>query len=265
MKKFFLLILLFFLNSCQEYSQFNEVNGTITILPTESKIEDIQIVKWRVGPRRKQLVSKGIEIRMKFPILSSESLEHLIEKSNVNAWLVTIRRNNLVREEVMERAFIPLVIPGTDKSRYKARIRQMKNGYVRVFYADAAVSHRFADFSCPAFKHNKLITSVQIEEIAPQNSPIILSPHRKDKILAKVNEFSYQPEPVNGEKSLEGRYSIEIALYNSKTKTVLSNSYRYAQYAVVENEKEVPITGCENFEIPDIKEGGGIKDFKFGR
>jgi len=241
------------------------VNGNITILPTVSRIEDISVVKWRVGPRRKQLVSKGIEIKINFPILERDHLDHLLEKSNVNAWLITVRKNNMVRAEVMERAYIPLVVPGTDKSRYKARIRQMKNGYVRIFYADAAVSARFAEFACPAFKHNKLITEVKIEETAPQNTPIILNKYKKDKILARVNEFSYRPEPVNGEKSLEGRYTIEIALYNSKTKTVLSNSYRLSQYAIVAREKEVPITGCENFKVPDFKEGGGVKDFKFGR
>jgi hypothetical protein len=255
LKKVFLLLFFLIFSSCQKYSQFKEVDGTITILPTVSKIEAINVVKWRVGPRRKQLVSKGIEIKIRFPVLSREHLDHLLEKSNVNAWLITVRKNNLVRSQVMERAYIPLVVPGTEKARYRARVRQMKNGYVTIFYADAAVSPRYANFACPAFRHNKLITEVALEETVAQNSPIILSPFKKD----------YQPEPVNGEKSLEGRYTIEIALYNSKTKTILSNSYRLSQYAKVLKEKEVPITGCDNFEIPRMKEGGGIKDFKFGR
>lgn len=265
MKKVFLLLFFLIFSSCQKYSQFKEVNGTITILPTVSKIEAINVVKWRVGPRRKQLVSKGIEIKIRFPVLSREHLDHLLEKSNVNAWLITVRKNNLVRSQVMERAYIPLVVPGTEKARYRARVRQMKNGYVTIFYADAAVSSRHANFACPAFRHNKLITEVALEETVAQNSPIILRPFKKDKVLSKVNEFNYQPEPVNGEKSLEGRYTIEIALYNSKTKTILSNSYRLSQYAKVLKEKEVAITGCDNFEIPRMKEGGGIKDFKFGR
>lgn len=265
MKNYFLLILILIFSSCQKYSQFKDVNGHITILPTESKIEELSIVKWRVGPKRKQLLSKGIEFRLRLPVLSKDGLQHLLEESKVNAWLVTVRRNNRIREEVIERAYIPLVVPGSDKSRFKARIRHMKHGYVRIYYRDAAVSHRYSEFSCPAFKHNKLITKVKIEETVIQHSPIILSPHKKDKIMGKVNPFSYRPEPVNGDKSLEGRYSVEIALYNSETKTVLSNYFRFPQYAIVEREKEVIITGCHNFKIPDFKEGGGIKDFKFGR
>ncbi|MCO4793966.1 MAG: hypothetical protein KC493_09650 [Bacteriovoracaceae bacterium] len=252
-------------SSCQDYSEFKNIDGHITIVPAYSTIDDLKVVKWRVGPRRKQLISKGIEIKIRLPVLEKEHLNYLINKSEVNAWLVTVRRNNLVRASVMERTYIPLVVPGTDKSKFSARIRQMKNGYIRIYYADAAVSTRYASFPCPVFQHNKLIKKIEIEQLAAQNTPIILRPYNKDKVLSRVNEFNYRPEPINGDKSLEGRYSVEIALYNSKTKTILSNSYKFPQLAKVVREVEVPVTGCQNFKVPSLKESGGIKEFKFGR
>lgn len=212
------------------------------------------------------MVSKGVEIRIRFPVLEKDHLEYLLNESDVNAWLVTVRKNTMTRSEVMERAYIPLIVPGTEKSKITTRIRQMKSGYIRIYYAAAAVSSRFADLSCPAFKHNKLISSVELEQTASQVSPIIFRPYRKDRVLQKVNEFNYRPEPVNGDVSLEGNYTVEIGLYNFKKKMLLSNSYRLPQIAKVLREKEVDIKGCTNFKIPDFKnDSQGIEDFKFGR
>ena len=257
-----ILIMIQLSAACTKYSDFSKVGNRMIIKPIESGIVDISAVVWRVGPRRKQRVSKGFEIKIKLPQLESDHLNQILAETKINSWLLILRKKTLTRNHVLSRSYVPLIVPGTKKSRMK----QMRHGYLRVFYPASALSSRFENFTCPAFKHQLKITKVEIQKLAESNTPLTISPARRTRVNQMVKKFQYDPEKINGGEFLVGEYEVEIALYNSESKIKYSNSFRLSQRARVLKEERIKISGCENFVIPKVPpRSDGIEEFKFGR
>jgi hypothetical protein len=259
---FTIIVLLALSFACTKYSEFSKINNKIIIKPIESGIEKVSPVVWRVGPRKKQRVSKGFEIKIKFPQLESDHLNQILTETDVNSWLIILRKKTLTRNQVLGRSFVPLIVPGTKKSRLK----QMKYGYLRVYYPAAALSTRYENFTCPAFKHKLKITKIKVQKLAESNTPLKLSPNKRTRVSQVVKRFEYNSEKINGGDLLAGDYQVEIAFYNSGSKIKYSNVFRLSQIAKVIKEERVSIRGCENFVVPNISpRSEGIEQFKFGR
>lgn len=263
-KTFFILLLT---TGCTKYSEFTKVGERYAIKPVDAGIESIKPVKWRVGPRRKQMVSKGFELRIKFPILEKSHLDELITNTDINSWLVVLRKRSLTSNKSIGRTYIPLVVPGSDKSPFRSRIKQMKTGFMRVFYPAAAISTRYEKLPCPAFDHNLLIEEVVVEVTAESADVLKVSPLNKNRVNQMVQKFQVEPIKINGGENLTGDYEVEIALYNHQTKTTFSNFLRLPQKARVLKEVSRNVKGCENYEIPDppSESSNKIEEFKFGR
>jgi hypothetical protein len=268
--KFSLLILITFVSfsvsSCTQYSEFETVGKKYLIKPIGAGIEEVLPVVWRVGPRKKQKVSKGFELKIKLPQLKSEHIDTLLRETDINSWLIVLRKKTLTKNKILNRSYVPMIVPGTTKSKIKSRMKQMKFGYIRVYYPAAALSNRFENFPCPAFKHSLIITDANVQKMSDALSPITISPSQRSRINQKVNKFEYNAKKVNGGNYLVGNYEVEIALYNFENKMIYSNFYGLSQRARILKEKSVTISGCENFVIPDTPPpSDGIKQFKFGR
>lgn len=220
---------------------------------SSAKLTETKIDKWKVGPLRKQLVSKGVTNSIQFPQFDRESLDRLITDFGVNSWLVRVRRRAYSVNTTVGYMYIPLVVPGT-QAENKFRRHQIKGGVFSLFYSAAAVSKRFENFECPAFNHDRLITEANISKSSDKNEVLYNGVTDNVIVQAPVTEFNYAGNILNAGETLVGDYDVDLALYNHKFKERKSNFVTLNSYVSVKRESRITINGCEGFKIPPKEE-----------
>ncbi len=255
---------LLFLVSCSENSRVDVLKGSVRITPESMGVTAVDNIPWRVGPLRRQEVSKGVRVEFTMPYLNSSDIEEIVTRYNVDSWLIRLRRRGLMKNEILGRAFLPLFARQYPRGR-NLRIRQSKKVTFRVRYHAAAVSTRFAEFTCPAFEHNFKVNNTSLKPNSERMGNILISGVEKIRVLAKVNKFDYSLT-LDGGANLQGEYIVELSFYNSEQKNRLSNWLTLADTGIVGREKSVHLKGCEGFQIPPRKaDEDKMKQFKFGR
>ncbi len=252
------------LGGCQDYSQVIKGERNMTIIPNRVSISSAEIADWRVGPLRRQEVSKGIKIKLDFPQLETEHLQDLVNTIKIDSWIIRVKRKTLVTSETLDSFYVPLIVPGRGKSKF--RIKQVQAGFVNIYYSAAAISTRFEKFQCPAFDHSKEVTDFEVIDTVSREKAIRASRTNASQVSGKLEAYSYRPFPINAGKNLTGEYHFEIALYNAKEKLRKSNWFELHEAIKVSKEKHVDIKGCKNFKIPENDSTiDNVQDFKFGR
>jgi hypothetical protein len=142
----------------------------------------------------------------------------------------------------------------------------MKESYINVFYSAAAVSVRLENLNCPAFNHRFIIKDIDLKE-SDSNESLVISSLSQRRIQRAIDPLGYGRTIYNAGVDLVGEYRLEIALLDSKNKTILSNFVPIGPIARVENELISGIKGCENATVPapGSKRKDFIDNFKFGR
>ena len=262
MKLLSILFVLLITISCDKKSEVIYSGQRVIIKPVSAGVEDIDVVRWKVGLMRNLTVSRGIQIVVNFPKIDKKHLHFLVDKYGVDSWVIKVKRRGMMRNETMGYLYIPLILPG---QKNVMRINQLSTGSFKVYYAASAVSSRFSNLPCPAFNHDLLIEKVELVTSNPLVTNLVVSPVEEERILAKVEEFNYANTVINGGKELRGEYYLEIAFYNKKRKVKLSNFIELAGVGKVVRERSVPISGCENYTIPPRGEDENLyKKFNFG-
>lgn len=266
LNKFIILFYLFLASACSEYSDYSVDNfGVSSITPKDTHITEVEVKKWKVGPLRKQEVTKGVQVKFSLPYLKKDDLLQLIEKKGINSWIVRVSKRSPTGSRVISSFFIPLALPG-DAEQARVRIKQVKNGFLNLFYAAASISPRFEKFQCPAFDHNKKIKNAKIVEDKSYIRRIVISTGEEAGVFGKVSSFGYRPQVINAGMELRGRYFIEIALYNTASKTKKSSFIQYPESVELSGEIDVPLTGCDDFKIPaHVDRGNLMKMFKWNK
>ena len=235
------------------------------IIKTDNlQFQRVEALPWHVGPLKRQEVSKGLRIKISLPQIKKDDLLHIINVTKANSWVVRVSRKSNLGKNVLGSVYIPIKSPGTRSSK----VKQLPSGYTQVFFASAAISKRFENLNCPAFKHNLIIDKIR-EHFPKEPVAFKISPGIEFRNTYKVRTFDYKPFPFNGGKSLKGIYTIELALYNYKTKMIKSNKVKVPGYFEILEEKELFIKGCKDFKpaLREIKRPvrGKKKKFKFNR
>ena len=264
---YFISVLLLILTfSCTDYAEVKKTSAGAFVSPNNLEMKQYTIEKWRVGPLRKQLVSKGIRVDLGFPVLDRDDLDNLLVEYGVNAWLIKVRRRSYSVNSVLGYIYIPLVVPGIQK-KSKYRRHQIKQGAFSIYYSAAAISKRFENFECPAFEHNRYLDEVEIDSRDISVDRLFTGRQTDEYVAAKVQKFSYSGNILNGGASLVGEYSVQVAMYNSETKRRKSNFVELKEILRIVDEKTRSLSGCEGFEIPikDLDEGNKIEQFKWNK
>ncbi len=259
------LFSLFMLVSCKEYSLYERnQDGKIYIKAHEAGVSSADVIYWKVGPYRKQNVSKGVQFVIDFPYLKDEDLLDLIKYKNIDSWLIRVHRSTQVGSRVIGLLYVPIVQPGIGNDS-PIRTTQMERGYISIYYAAAALSKRFENLECPAFDHGKIVTGVELDQRNVSLQSIIVTPVEYAKVEGRVEEFVYGHTVVNGGMDLSGRYTVDIALYNSKEHMKYSSYLELPQAIDIKGERNSVISGCNNSKIPSAQDSEKAKPaFKFG-
>lgn len=252
-----LLLVLLVTTGCQEYSPYiKDAKGRVYIEPKNTGIEFTEIKEWTVGQPLNQKISKGFMVKIKFPIIKTEDLMDLLEYRKIDSWLVRIYRRTYSSSEILGHLYIPIVLPGRQKTGM--RVRQLENGFFSIYYAAAAMSNRFEHFVCPAFDHNFVLEDVKIEKRGTSLAKLVVSSVEMEEIRGEIAKFGYAPQIINGGMKLSGTYRVELALFNYGSKTRYSSFLPLQEVIVVGPEKRKVVKGCTGFQIPP--EGKKIDD-----
>jgi hypothetical protein len=253
---------------CQSYSTVEFDNkGGVTVKNPTAIFEDVEILEWKVGPLKRQRVSKGFRLGISFPLIKSDELIKIVDLRDVDSWIVRVNRGSNFGHVNLGSLYVPLKKPG---KKAELGLRPMIKGYVQVYYGAAALSKRFETSTCPGFHHRKVIEEANIRDTPNTSSSlIVLNDAQETASSERVHAFGYNPYPFNGGMDLKGNYFLEIAFYNSQKKIIKSSFIPYADFLEVGYEKEIAIKGCGASEMPNNipaeREKNGVRQFKFGK
>lgn len=238
MKPFYLALIIVFSCSCTKYATLDKEAVSLQIHSVNMEISHLDEIEWRVGMQKESEVSQSITFIVDLPKLRSSDLDYLIEQKDVDAWILRliVSRNSQTQDLGSLYALF--------RPRRLARGAQTITSSVtfKIFYAAAYASMRFRAFKCPAFGHNKNISSM---DIMGDNEEFSLSVNQVSPYKEKSNLVELTPSAFNAGNSLVGNYYVEIAPYNSKKKQIYSSFKRIPMYLSVSEEENVNVQSCE--------------------
>jgi len=259
---FFILIM----TSCSKRADLTiDKFGNYRVSSKKVFISDAEIDKWRVGPLRRQRVSKGIRIGVTLPKLDMADLKKLIRNTEVDSYILRLKRRGTVGSRVIGHLYVPFIIKkGKTDSSFRAK--QLTKGYFFVYYSAAALSSRFENLSCPAFNHTFLIKDVKLGPHRGQVVNFNVSRSAQERLSVRVEPFDYKTV-FNGGSSLIGEYIVEMAYFNFEKKERKSSWVELPERVNVNREFDTVIKGCSGNSLPPpIQDTGNpVKKFKFGR
>ena len=152
--KFLLISISILLVSCTgEKSEVTETNGYYYIKPRPSFVSEPRIVDWKVGPLRRQSLSKGFSFKINLPYIEDEHLQKFIDDYQIDSWIIGVRRRSSGVNKSLEHFYVPLIDETSQRKKGSSfRINQKKYFVVKIYYADAALSSRFEQLMCPGLE-----------------------------------------------------------------------------------------------------------------
>ena len=228
------------LSSCSKWVEVKTSRGQTFITNLKSEISEIEEDEWSVGINRKETISKGFKLVFKIPKIKPEDAKKIGLKNGPDSWL--IRVNRVIRSRGMALGHILYSIEDLNS------ISDSVTTYI--YYHSAAASSEFRRQSCPAFKHRKKIREIQL--IDKNEKEVNLYINRKSQYSASnIERPSFSPIIFSGDRSLNGSYYIDFALYNSKTKYLHSKWIKMSNKVVVQGEIEISVPSCRGVTTED--------------
>jgi len=148
---------LFINYSCQKYSSYSvHSSGSSFVAIEDSFIVDVSVVKWSVGVLHKDTISKGINLKIKMPIMDSSDVKEMVAAGKVDSWLLRVRKMSYSGSSEIGYVKIPIIIPGRT-SEMGFKIKQLYYVQLNIYYSSIAVSSRFESLQCPPIDQSKEI------------------------------------------------------------------------------------------------------------
>jgi hypothetical protein len=210
------------------------------IEPVTMEVSRLNQIEWRVGKNKEAKVGQSITFIVEMPKLRNSDMDFLIENKNVDSWIIrlVVRRGSKTQDlGSLYTLFRPRKASRTSQKGGPASTVTFK-----VFYAAAYASERFRAFDCPAFSHNKKIDSM---EIVGTNQEFSLNVTHSFPYLEKSNPVELTPSAFNGGNSLEGKYYLEIAPYDSQRKMIHADFKRIPMSISVNSEESIRVQSCD--------------------
>ena len=257
----FFLSLLLLLGACQKAELVKTKHGLVMRF-SSSQIEEVRNIPWSVGQGfMKQQISKGFMAVITLPDLGDDDLSYLYNAKKVDSWLVKIERTTVRRgREFIGHFMVPLKV----QTQKNLRISLTTDIRFRVYYAAASVSSRLQRFPCPAFGHNLKLANFHIHSSDSIQESLVI--RGREMIRGKMETAGFVSLEFNGGASLQGEYSVSLALYNSSSKVLMSRYVPVRDTIAILEEYPIGIEGCGNFVIPAKSNKGhrrSLRDIKF--
>lgn len=241
------ILLLFLLTSCNKVYELHKKNGVHYLKDMNGEIQNLKNIEWDIGRKREVTISKGIRFTSSIPRISKDSKNILMKKYGVDSWLIKVSRIRRGQVMALDHFYI----------RLENMTRTTKDFTVNLYYHAASVSKRFRLFHCPAFNHRYTLKDFSLEDRSSSiKRDLYIRPVRT--LPGKATRLRFAPIIVSGGVSLVGKYIVDLALYNSKTKRVYSSWYPINGVIDITREMASSVASCngikeENNPLPESK------------
>jgi hypothetical protein len=202
-------------------------------------ISHLNEIEWHVGKKKEEKVSQSVTFILDMPRMSEDDFQFLSEKKGIDSWIVRLIVQR--RSEKQDLGSLYTLFEGKKQTRGVTTGGAASSVTLKIYYAAAYASERFRLLKCPAFGHDKKISSMNV---AGDNSPIDLVIGQSSPYDERSHLVELAPSAFNGGNSLIGEYFLEIAPYNSKTKTLHAPFKRVPQSVVISSENRVNVASC---------------------
>ena len=216
--------------SCSKQHEVKLKNRKYIINDFEFELRNRRIIPWKVGAKKNKIISQGFMIEALAPGLTTDSKEILFKEFGIDSWVYRMIPKG--------KSHLPLGYLFYEFKYVKSRETTV---YMKLYY-HAAITSSFRSLVCPLFKHRKLINELIVSDNTQSNKRLVVKAGVKYR--GRVEKVSFLPIVFSGGQGLEGKYEIQIALYNSSKKTIHSNWYSASEYITVANESKVYLKSC---------------------
>jgi len=196
-------------------------------------------------------------IEFEVPYIESSYQDSLYQRYQVDSWAFRLEKKTGENPRIY--GHVAIFFRNTKKD---------SSNSLKIYYAAAAASERFRNFSCPAFSHRKQIAEMDIDRNGPSTVDFFLK--FESTLSAKVYQSSFFPSSFNGGKKLEGEYIISMAAYSSKEKKLFSPWFPLEGKIKIQREEEIGVPSCigshEEYDTNNsINSKININKFKMGK
>lgn len=241
MKAFFLTLLLCY--SCTRYSEVSRDAIGVHIEPVQMEISHLNEIEWHVGMKKEEKITQSFTFIVDMPKIRQDDLNYLEENRSVDAWILRLIVNRGSETQDLGSLY---TLFNPRKIARGAQAGAASSVTLKVFYAAAYASERFRAFKCPAFSHNKKISSMSI---AGTNENFSLTLSQAITYNEKSHLVELTPSAFNGGNSLVGDYYVEIAAYDSKKKLIHSAFKRLPMHITVAREDSISVPSCDGVHM----------------
>jgi len=230
--KTLLIISLIFISACTKMHDVETKNGIDYLEDIQSKISNVKNVEWSVGKKKNKIVSRGIRLGTDVPRISDSAKEKLYKKYGIDSWLFKFVKTTGNRTRILGNVFY----------HFNNISRNTTSFSLNIYYHSASVSRQFRNFHCPAFNHRLLIKDLSLENETDKVQDLYIREMNFE--TGRASKLSFSPHIFSSGKSLKGRFHVQYALYNSKTKQIFSDWRQADGFAVVGSERAVSLPSC---------------------
>jgi len=257
LKILFIGLLIF---GCTKYSEMqrNE-DGNYFFKSDKIHLRDLALIPWKVGITSKQIITRGILFTLDFPRLRNKDIFTLNENSNVNSWLIRVRRTSPFGSSILGHFYSPFLSPGIPGSE-KLRAKPIKSITLQVFYIAATLPEELVNSPCPPMNHRKVVSEILVDPISDSQPTMTVTSDSSSILNEEIAPYTYRTPTMNGGSDLAGVYHFEIAFFDSTTKKVIGDWVEYPQTFTVVKESEIALDECLKYTPP--KPGPDFRDFR---
>lgn len=235
-----ILLTLILALSCTRTAEVSRDSLNANISPVSMEISHLDQIEWPVGKRNEEKVGQSFTFIVDMPRLSESDMDYLTERYGIDGWILRliVRRGS----ETQDLGSLYSLFRPKKSSRSSFNSGSATSVSLKIFYAAAYASERFRKLKCPAFGHSRKISSMSIEG---KNEDFAITVGNAIHYGEKSQRVELTPSSFNAGHSLVGEYFIEIAPYNSKTKTIHGGFKRIPMFINIAQEKIIRIKSCD--------------------
>lgn len=247
MKALILSLSLMLSYSCTKYAEFSKDAVGVHINPVTMEISHLNEISWLVGTKKEEKVTQSFTFIVDMPKIKQADLDFLADQKGIDSWIVRLIVNR--GSETQDLGSLYALFKPKKVARGSQGTGATSSVTLKVFYAAAYASERFRAFRCPAFGHNKRISSMNIKG---ENEEFSLSVSQSAPYNEKSHLVELTPTAFNAGNSLIGEYFVEIAPYDSQKRLVHASFKRIPMYISVEREDSVRVRSCDGIH-PELQ------------
>jgi hypothetical protein len=241
MIKSLLLVFLVVLCSCSKTHELKKRNGINFFENVESKIDILKHVEWSVGKKKNKTVSRGIRVSVSVPKVADEAKDFLRRKHKIDSWIFRYSKTYRGKTTPLGHVFY----------HFDNLSGNAKSFNVNIYYHASVVSDKFRAFKCPAFSHRKFLPDVEISERKGARAENIFV-RTMGRVKSKVLRLGFKPHIFSIGRDMIGDYTVDFALYDSKSKKRHSIWSKVKGHVLISKERKVTLPSCAG-----IKEENG--------